>query len=102
MLFVGTVLADAKLSTLASPITCFYAGIRLFVIPAAVWAGCLLFGVDSLVTGVCVVLAGMPAASVTAILASKYNGDEMFATKCVVFTTILSMVTVPLWCLVLA
>lgn len=102
MLFVGTVLADAKLSTLASPITCFYAGIRLFVIPAAVWAGCLLLGVDSLVTGVCVVLAGMPAASVTAILASKYNGDEMFATKCVVFTTILSMVTVPLWCLVLA
>ena len=101
MLFIGTVLANAKLSSLVSPITCYYSAIRLGIIPALVYIGSRLIGSDPLVTGVSVVLAGMPAASVTAILASKYGGDEVFATKCVVFSTLLSMITVPLWCLAL-
>lgn len=102
MLFIGTVLANAKLSTLVSPLTCYYSAIRLALIPALVLIGCRLTGIDSLVTGVSVVLAGMPAASTTAILASKYEGDAEFATKCVIFSTLLSMVTIPLWCLALA
>lgn len=101
MLFVGTVLAGAKLSTLAEPITCYYSFIRLVLIPALVMAGCYLAGIDGLVSGVSIVLAGMPAASVTAILASKYGGDEIFATKCVVLSTLLSMVSVPVWCSVM-
>ena len=64
-------------------------------------AGCLLFHIDTLVMGISVVLAAMPAASTTAILAAKYGGDEVFATKCVVFTTLLSMVSAPVWCMVL-
>lgn len=101
MIFVGTILADAKISSLVEPITCYYSFIRLVFIPALVYGGCLLAGIEGLVTSVSVVLAGMPAASVTAILASKYGGDEEFATKCVVFSTLLSMITVPLWCMVL-
>ncbi|MGN0159591.1 MAG: AEC family transporter [Brotaphodocola sp.] len=57
--------------------------------------------VSSLVTAVCVVLSAMPAASVTSVMASKYGKDEIFATKCVVLSTVLSMVTVPAWCLLL-
>lgn len=102
MLFVGTVLAKADPKGLVTPITCYYSFIRLAVIPALVWVGCSLFPVDTLVRNISVVLAGMPAASVTAILASKYEGDENFATQCVVFSTILSMATVPLWCILLA
>ena len=45
--------------------------------------------------------AGMPAASTAAVMAAKYQTDEIFATKCVVFSTLLSMITVPLWCLFL-
>ncbi len=102
MLFVGTVLAEAEPKKMLSPLMAYYSVIRLALIPALVWAGCLLAGSEALVTDVSVVLAGMPAASVTAILASKYGGDEKFATQCVVFTTFLSMITVPLWCIVLA
>lgn len=101
MLFIGTILAGAKLSAMVTPITCYYSVIRLALIPALVWLGCHLAGIEPLATGVSVVLAGMPAASVTAILASKYGGDELFATKCVVFTTLLSMVTIPVWCIIL-
>ncbi|MEG2733653.1 MAG: AEC family transporter, partial [Clostridium sp.] len=101
MMFVGTVLASAKPSELVNKVTCYYSAIRLFIIPGFVLLVCRVVGIDSLITGVSVVLSGMPAASVTAILASKYGGDDVFATKCVVFSTLLSMITVPLWCMVL-
>lgn len=102
MLFIGSILAGHSFKSLWNKLTVYYAVIRLFLIPFLVWAPCALLGLDPLVTGVSVVLAGMPGASVTAILAAKYNCDELFATKCVVSTTLLSMVTVPLWCMFLA
>lgn len=37
-----------------------------------------------------------------AVLAAKYGKDEVFATKCVVLSTLLSMITVPVWCMFLA
>ena len=44
------------------------------------------------------VLGGGPAGSTAAIFAARYGSDAPFATKCVVLTTLLSMVTIPLWC----
>ncbi len=102
MLFIGSILAGVSLKSLWSRLTVYYGFIRLFLVPFLVWAACYALGLDKVVTGVSVVLAGMPAASVTAILAAKYNCDEVFATKCVMSTTLLSMITVPLWCIFLA
>lgn len=55
--------------------------------------------VDSLVTGVSVMLAGMPAGATTAVLAAKYNGDEKYASACICLSTVLSLVTIPAVCL---
>lgn len=101
MLLIGTILGNINLKTMFNKWTCYYSFIRLFFIPALVYGACKLLALDWLVTGVAVVLAGMPAASVTAILSAKYDGDEVFATKCVVSSTLLSMVTIPLWCILL-
>lgn len=101
MMLVGTILAGVPIRELPEKATVYYAFVRLFLIPFLVLLGCRLGHVDSLVTGVSVVLSGMPAASVTAVMASKYGKDEIFATKCVVFTTLLSMLTVPVWCIFL-
>lgn len=101
MMLIGTILAGVPLKTLAGKTTCYYSFVRLVLMPALVWGMCRLLSVDTLVSNVSVVLAGMPAASVTAILAAKYGADAEFATKCVVFSTLLSMVTVPLWCIFL-
>ncbi len=101
MMLVGTILAEVPLKTLPERATLYYSFVRLFLIPFLVFMGCRLGEVDSLVTGVSVVLSGMPAASVTAVMAAKYGKDETFATKCVVLSTLLSMVTVPVWCLFL-
>lgn len=101
MLFIGTVLADAGLKNLLSRMTVLFSVVRLVLIPMAVAAGCLMFHVNGTAAGLSVVLSAMPAGSTTAILAAKYHGDEVFATQCVVVTTVLSMVILPVWCLVL-
>lgn len=61
--------------------------------------GCRLLGIDALATGVSVILAAMPMGGTTAILAAKYGCDAAFAGKCVAVSTLLSIVTTPLWCL---
>lgn len=101
MILIGTILADVDVRTIISKTVLFYSFIRLFLIPALVLVGCRLFHVEALLTGVSVLLAGMPAGSTTAILAAKYEGDYIFATKCVVVSTLLSLFTIPVWCLIL-
>jgi predicted permease len=52
--------------------------------------------------GVAIVLAAMPAASMTAVVASQYDGDVDFAADVVVFSTILSLIVLPIWVMVVA
>lgn len=101
MILIGAILSEADLKTMVTKTTAAFSLLRLIIIPLMVFAGCLLTRMPMLVTGVSVVLAAMPAGTTTAILAVKYNGDEELATKCVVLTTLLSMIMVPIWCLVI-
>ena len=101
MILIGAILSEADLKTMVTKTTAAFSLLRLIIIPLMVFAGCLLTRIPMLVTGVSVVLAAMPAGTTTAILAVKYNGDEEFATKCVGLTTLLSMIMVPIWCLVI-
>jgi predicted permease len=41
-------------------------------------------------------MMAMPIATVTAALAARYDGDADLGAKCVVFSTLLSMVSLPL------
>lgn len=101
MILIGAILAEVDVKTILSKTVIYYSAVRLILIPLLVLVGCRLFRVEVLLTGVSVLLAGMPAGSTTAILAAKYDGDYIFATKCVVVSTLLSLFTIPLWCLVL-
>ena len=101
MILIGTILTDADMRHILTKTTALYSFIRLIFIPAVVFAGCWLAGIDSIVAGVSVTLAAMPAGTTTAILAMKYHGDEEFATQCVVLTTLLSVVAIPAWSLII-
>ena len=102
MLLIGSIMAGADLRTMVTKATAAFSLIRLALIPLAVLAGCFAAGADSVVAGVSVILAAMPAGSTTAILAAKYHGDEEFASKCVVLTTVLSMAAIPLWSMLIS
>ena len=99
MLIIGSILAEADVKSLFEKELVFYTVVRLLLIPCTVMAVMNYCRCDELLTGVSVLLAGMPAGSTTAILAEKYGGDAAFASKCIFVTTLLSIVTLPLLCL---
>ena len=76
--------------------------VRQLVLPALVFLGCRLLHIDPILTGVSVLLVGMPVGSTAPILAAKYGGDYVFAGKCVILSTVLSLFTVPLWCFIMS
>ena len=101
MMLVGMMLAEVKPKGLIDKTMVFYAAIRLLVIPAVVFAITAFLPLDGMLRGITVIMAGMPAPITTALLSAKYGGDEKYATGMVFLSTILSLITLPLWCLVL-
>lgn len=102
MVVIGTILSEVDLKSMADKTVLSYTVLRLVLIPAVVYGACRILPVDSLVTGVSTLLAAMPAGATTAILASKYDGDAIFATKCVVFSTVMSLASTFLWSVILS
>ena len=101
MVYIGTILVDVDFRQLAGKRQIYFALIRLALIPFLVYVVCRLAGADDLITGVCTLLSATPAGSTTSLLASKYGADERTAARCVVFTTALSAVTIPVWSMLL-
>lgn len=97
MFIVGTILTDVPLRAIFSRDTVLFSVLRLGLLPAAALGLGLLLGLETAPLGVSVLMTGMPAGATAAIFAAKYGSDAPFATRCVVFTTLLSMVTLPLW-----
>lgn len=97
MILIGMMLADVKAASMLDKNAIFISALRLAILPALVLTGCRIAGVDPFLTGVCVLITGMPAGSTSAILAAKYGCDYTFATKCIVVSTLLSMLSIPLW-----
>lgn len=100
MMLIGMMLAEVNPRGLIDRTVIFYTATRLLVIPAVVFAIMMPFSIDPMLRGITVIMAGMPAPITTALLSAKYGGDEKYATGMIFFSTILSMVTLPLWCLV--
>ena len=74
---------------------------RLAVLPALVLILCRLLHTDALSTGVSVILTAMPAGTSCALLASRYDKGAAYAAGFVTVSTLLSLVTIPLWGLIL-
>jgi predicted permease len=102
MILIGCIIAEVDdLKTMVNKDVIYFTLIRIILIPGLVLLGCHLAGIDKVITGVSVLLTGMPAGSTTAILAAKYEGDYVFGAKLVVFSTIMTLLSVPIWCMIL-
>lgn len=97
MFIVGTILADVPLRTIFNRDTAYFGLIRLGALPALALAVGLLLHLEPTALGVSVLMTGMPAGATAAIFAARYDSDAPFATQCVVFSTLASMLTIPLW-----
>ena len=97
MMVIGMILADIDLKDFWDWTVVKYTVHRLVVIPAVVYIVCSFLPLNKTVLGLCVLLAAMPAGATTSILAEKYQVDSPFATKMVIFSTLLSLPTICLW-----
>ena len=91
MMMIGMILSRVDLRHLADKTILWFTLHRLVLMPLLVYVVCRLLGISTLVTGVSVLLAAMPAGATTTMLAAKYNRDPEFATRLVVFTTLCSI-----------
>ena len=99
MMIVGIAVSQIELKHLFRPSVIYYCALRLIVIPLVLLAAMKLFGADETATAVCVVIAGVPAGSFTAMMASKYHSNETLAGQVVLMSTLFSVLTLPLLCL---
>lgn len=101
MMIIGMILAQVDVKHMVNGNVLYYTVMRLVLFPMLTYIPCRLLHVDALVTSVCVILAAMPAGATTSILASKYHQDAEFATSMVVFSTLASLISTPVWSFVL-
>lgn len=70
--------------------------LRLFILPLAVGGVLALMGVNPFVSDVAVVLSAMPVATNGIMLCLQYGKDECVMTQGLFFTTLLSVISIPL------
>lgn len=103
MFVIGFQLGGLKLKEIAGDwkvyAVCF---MKLLIVPVAalivakLWAGDL-----TLLEKVLVVSFAMPVASVSAIFSQQYKGEAAFATKTVLLSTVFSIITIPIFAIIL-
>ncbi len=101
MLYIGSVIGDVDFNGLISKNQIYYAVIRLILIPLIVFIVTSLLGIKPLIVGVATLLTAMPCGSTAPLLAAKYGADEIAGAKAVIFTTVLSLITLPIWSMIL-
>ena len=101
MIVIGSILSDVDFRHIAEKDCFVYSLVRLILIPAGLYAILTLLGFDGAVRGVTVLASAMPSASVGAMLAQKHNTEPEFAVKLLFISTVLSLVTLPIWSAIL-
>lgn len=96
MFVIGGILSDVNRNEMLDQDAFIYSFYRLIMIPLIIMLILRILHVDLLPANLCILLSAMPAASTTAMLAQKYDGDAIFASKLVFVSTLLSLITLPL------
>lgn len=97
MLILGATIARIPLRELFDDGRVFvFTAVRLIGVPIVIMGVMHLLGIrQPLVAGTMVILAGTPVATNTTMLAIEYGGDIHLASKGIFFSTILSVLTIP-------
>jgi predicted permease len=69
---------------------------RLLIAPIAAWGAATALGLEGTTRGTLIVLAAMPAAVLTTILATEFRAEPGFVTRAVVTSTLCSIITLTL------
>jgi len=102
MLLIGSVLAEYPLKSMFSDLKIdLILVLKLLFFPVLVLVLSRLIFTDPVMIGINTLTFAMPCASMCVILSKEHGGDSQTASSGVVFTTVLSLLTIPLVYLVL-
>lgn len=97
MMVIGDSLTKINLKKLFCNVRMLvFSGIKLLLIPIVGVGFIKLLGLNSMLTGVCMIMLSTPVGSMTAMLAQEYDGDYELASQGVTITTMLAVITMPL------
>ncbi len=96
LVVIGSVLSDLKPREMLSARALLFSFYRLLLIPILLALILKFTPLDELSRQICVLMSAMPAPTTTVILAQKYNRNPAFASKLMVTSTLLSLVTIPI------
>jgi len=97
MIIIGSMLAEIRLKEIFSGTYVYYGTIvRLLVFPMIILIILKTLGIHGIVLGTCCIVTAMPAAANVVMFAEKYNGDSVLASKIVVLSTAMSIITIPI------
>lgn len=97
MIVIGGTLATVKFKTLISDKWIYIvSAIRLLVLPAIAYGLFFWMAPPDMSLTILVLLVGMPCAAATTIFAQQYGGNTKLASGLVSFSTLVSIVTIPL------
>lgn len=98
MFIVGIRLAEIKLGTLFTDIKVYLASsLKLLLMPLAMFLMLSLLSVnDPNLFNTFIIVAAMPCAAITVVFSEKFTDDSVSAVKVMLFSTVLSIATIPL------
>ncbi len=97
MLIIGSVLAEYPLKNILSDLKIkLILTAKLLLFPVAALVLAKLFFLDSVIVGIVTLIFSMPCASLCTMLSKEYGVNTDVASSGVVFTTVFSLVTIPL------
>ena len=98
MLIIGSVLADVPVKDLFTDWRMIpFTAVKLFGVAALMLLLLRFIPCDDTLRKVVILMAAMPAATNSTMLCSMYGGNRALSAKLIFITTLLSIVTIPLW-----
>ena len=98
---VGCMLAEVNFRRLFDKAVLQLCAVRLLLVPLLALVLLRPFGFDFILIATAVILIAMPTGVNTVLFAKQWNGDYIFAARCIFLTSLLSVITVPLLTLLL-
>ncbi len=102
MIVIGVLLAGVSFSSVFGDARLYVlTATRLVFLPLVAFVLLKLAGVEGIMLGIPVMTIGMPVAVNTGAFASLYDSDSGLASRIVFLSTLCSMLTIPLWTMLL-
>lgn len=102
MLVIGVQLGDSKLGNMLTNWRYMvYSALKLLLWPVITFGACMMFKVPTIITVVITLTQAMPAGSLPVVFAEQYGRNSKLGAELVFISTLLSMLTIPVACILL-